>query len=252
MSKTKRYFWLKFKEDFFNQKEIKKLRRIAGGDTFTIIYLKMQLLSVKKEGMLTFDGTEENLAEQLSLEIDEDTDNIKITIEYLVSNKLIEKVSDENFLLNKVPTLIGKETDSAERMRRLRAKPEPELIEASQCSPNVRTSDTELEKEKEKEIKKELKRVDIGFGEFWKAYPKKKAKGQAEKAWKKIDPSLFTEILDALENHKMTKDWIKEEGKYIPYPASWLNAKRWEDDVEVNENNVATLNDRIMQDLQRW
>ncbi len=90
------------------------------------------------------------------------------------------------------------------------------------------------------------------FEKFWKAYPKKKAKGQAEKAWKKIDPSLFTEILDALENHKMTKDWIKEEGKYIPYPASWLNAKRWEDDVEVNENNVATLNDRIMQDLQRW
>lgn len=158
MAKTKRFFWLRFKEDFFNQKEIKKLRRIAGGDTFTIIYLKMQLLSVKNEGLLTFDGTEENIAEQLSLEIDEDTDNIKITIEFLVSNNLIEKVSEENFLLNKVPPLIGKETDSAERMRRLRAKPEYESKKASLCSPDVRKSDTEIEIEieKKKEIKKDI------------------------------------------------------------------------------------------------
>jgi predicted phage replisome organizer len=154
MAATKRFFWLRFKEDFFNQKEIKKLRRIAGGDTFTIIYLKMQLLSVKNEGLLTFDGTEENIAEQLSLEIDEDTDNIKITIEFLISNNLIEKVSEDNFLLNKVPPLIGKETDSAERMRRLRAKPEYESKKASLCSPDVRNSDTEIELEIEK--KKEL------------------------------------------------------------------------------------------------
>lgn len=160
MAKTKRFFWLRFKEDFFNQKEIKKLRRIAGGDTFTIIYLKMQLLSVKNEGLLTFDGTEENIAEQLSLEIDEDTDNIKITIEFLISNNLIEKVSEDNFLLNKVPPLIGKETDSAERMRRLRAKPEYESKKASLCSPDVRNSDTELELKIEIEKKKELEKYN--------------------------------------------------------------------------------------------
>ena len=39
-SKTKKYYWLKLKDDFFNSREIKKLRRIAGGDTYTIIYLK--------------------------------------------------------------------------------------------------------------------------------------------------------------------------------------------------------------------
>ena len=40
----KKYYWLKLKEGFFEQKIIKKLRKIAGGDTYVIIYLKMQLL----------------------------------------------------------------------------------------------------------------------------------------------------------------------------------------------------------------
>ena len=46
----KRYYWLKLPDDFFRQKPIKKLRRIAGGDTYTIIYLKMLLVSLKNEG----------------------------------------------------------------------------------------------------------------------------------------------------------------------------------------------------------
>ena len=63
---AKKYYWLKLKDNFFNQKEVKKLRRIAGGDTYTIIYLKMQLLSIKKDGIIEFEGTEKDLAEQLS------------------------------------------------------------------------------------------------------------------------------------------------------------------------------------------
>ena len=79
---SKRYYWLKLKNDFFNQREIKKLRRIAGGDTFTIIYLKMQLLSIQSEGVLKFEGTEESLSEQLALELDEDEDTIKLTLAF--------------------------------------------------------------------------------------------------------------------------------------------------------------------------
>ena len=77
---AKKYYWLKLKDDFFRQKEIKKLRKIAGGDTYTIIYLKMQLLSIKNEGLLYYEGTEDNLAEQIALEIDEDIDNVEVTL----------------------------------------------------------------------------------------------------------------------------------------------------------------------------
>ena len=51
-----RYYWLKLQEDFFDSKRIKKLRRIAGGDTYTIIYLKMQLMAMKRDGILEYTG----------------------------------------------------------------------------------------------------------------------------------------------------------------------------------------------------
>lgn len=73
-----------------------------------------------------------------------------------------------------------------------------------------------------------------GFAEFWKAYPHKVGKGAAEKAWNKIRPSksLVAEILQAVERAKKSAQWQKEGGRYIPNPATWLNQKRWEDELE--------------------
>ena len=70
------------------------------------------------------------------------------------------------------------------------------------------------------------------FAQFWKAYPRKEAKGNAEKAWKKIDISLLSVILEAIERQKATTQWQEANGKFIPLPASWLNARRWEDEIE--------------------
>ena len=55
---AKRYYWLKLPDGFFRQKAIKKLRKIAGGDTYTIIYLKMLLVAMKQDGRLYFEGVE--------------------------------------------------------------------------------------------------------------------------------------------------------------------------------------------------
>ena len=88
---NKRYYWLKLKDDFFKDKRIKKLRKIAGGDTYTIIYLKMQLLSLQDEGRLSFDGIEETFEEEIALQIDEDIEDVKITIGYLLSVGLMEQ-----------------------------------------------------------------------------------------------------------------------------------------------------------------
>ena len=72
-----------------------------------------------------------------------------------------------------------------------------------------------------------------GFQEFWSAYPKKQAKGAAEKAFSKIHPdkSLLRQMLDAIELHKKSSQWQKDGGQYIPMPSTWLNQKRWEDDL---------------------
>lgn len=158
---SKKYYWLKLKEDFFRQKEIKKLRRIAGGDTYTIIYLKLQLLSLKQEGVLVYEGTEENFVEQLSLEIDEDVDNIKMTLSFLIANKLLEEVEEDVFSLTKVAESIGRESDSAARVRKHRAN-KKQLSEQNSlpCNAPVTNSNTEIEKEKEldKDIDKEIKK----------------------------------------------------------------------------------------------
>lgn len=158
MGENKKYYWLKLKEDFFRDKEIKKLRKIAGGDTYTIIYLKLQLLSLKREGKLIFENLEDSFAEEMALELDESTENVKMTLLYLQKCGLIEEVADNEYMLPQTMKSIGTETQGAERMRRCR-----ENKQVSQCDgqallsdTTVTNSDTEIEIELEKEIKKDI------------------------------------------------------------------------------------------------
>lgn len=85
------------------------------------------------------------------------------------------------------------------------------------------------------------------FESFWKSYPKKKSKGKAEQAWNKINPQngLVEKILSKVELLKSSKDWKKDGGQFIPYPASWLNAKGWEDEIETVSNGVETAQQRL-------
>jgi hypothetical protein len=77
------------------------------------------------------------------------------------------------------------------------------------------------------------------FEDFWTAYPRKKSRGDAENAWAKIKPDelLIEKILSAVQRAKTSVDWTKEGGKYIPYPASWLNRKGWEDEYDQGRPN---------------
>lgn len=69
------------------------------------------------------------------------------------------------------------------------------------------------------------------FDQFWKSYPHKTNKKLAVAAWAKLDPSpeLFERILAGLARQKLSHAWLKDEGKFIPHPATWLNGNRWED-----------------------
>jgi len=67
------------------------------------------------------------------------------------------------------------------------------------------------------------------FNKFWEIYPKKLNKADALKAWKSVNVDLQT-ILDALKWQTELPDWRKDGGQFIPYPASYLRGKRWEDE----------------------
>ena len=144
---AKKYYWLKLKDDWFNSKVIKKLRRIAGGDTYTIIYLKALLLSLKNEGKLYYEGVEESFEEELALELNEDPDNVNVTMSFLQSYGLLEIVDTDEYMLTEVPASIGSESESAERMRKCRANKNKKLLgeKTSQCDSPVTDSDTEID-----------------------------------------------------------------------------------------------------------
>ena len=157
---AKKYYWLKLKEDYFSAPKIKKLRRIAGGDTYTIIYLKMMLFSVKNQGALIFEGIEDTFAEELALILDEDPDNVQVTLSFLSAQKLLESTDENTFLLPEAVESVGSEAESTQRMRRLREKRASHCDAAVTASDvksitgdsSVRTSDTDIDIDIEKDI----------------------------------------------------------------------------------------------------
>ena len=151
----KRYYWLKLPEGFFRQKPIKKLRKIAGGDTYTIIYLKMLLIAMKNDGKLYFEGVEDDFYEELALDLDEDSENVKVTVLFLIRQGLMELVDETEYRLTECDKMVGSESAGAERVRKHREQ------KALQCNTNVTGVKRigNVEKEKEKEIEKEIDTV---------------------------------------------------------------------------------------------
>lgn len=156
---NKRYYWLKLKDDFFRDKAIKKLRRIAGGDTYVIIYLKMQLLSLKSGGKLFYDGVEDDFCAELALDLDEDTENVKITVSFLQAQGLLEQCESDTYFMTAVPDVTGSECYSAERVRRHRALQCNE--KKLQCNSDVTSCNEEIEIEKELEKEKDIEKDSL-------------------------------------------------------------------------------------------
>lgn len=77
---------------------------------------------------------------------------------------------------------------------------------------------------------------DEEFESFWQAYPKKKNKADARKAFDKVKVPLQT-LLDAIDRQKRSAQWSKDGGQFIPYPASWLNKGAWDDEPEVESGS---------------
>lgn len=74
---------------------------------------------------------------------------------------------------------------------------------------------------------------DEGFAKFWSIYPSKVAKVAAARAWRRLKPgkALQAHLLDALELHKVSDQWQRG---FVPHPATWLNQRRWEDELPVS------------------
>lgn len=157
--KNKRYYWIQLAQDFFKSKEMKLLRKIAGGDTHTIIYLKMMLISLEDGGHIYYDGLADNLAEEIALVIDENVEDIKITLIFLESKGLLTKINDRDYFLEQVPEMVGSETASTRRSRKHRE------LRGLHCNTIATTcnGDIDIEKDIDTEIEKDVDKNPVAL-----------------------------------------------------------------------------------------
>lgn len=348
MGDNRRFYWLKLHKDFFDSVRIKKLRAIAGGDTFTIIYLKLLLYSMDTDGIIEYEGIEDSISKELALMLNEDPDNVEICLKYLWSVKLAELHEDaEEIFFPEAVAFTGSQASStqrvrdyrernnlistapktdpkshAERQRSYRAKQNCSEVQhipmiedymnrkrysgnyylvcqrdkykcamcgstenlcvhhidgydenkpqnnatnkmvllCRECHSNVHagtpipnevlnaigywsdesdvTCNGDIEKRREDKEKEKIRvdtelvnDTDLWFGEFWKLYPRKVAKANAVKAFKKKckDEQTYTAIMRGLQNYVTAcKD---KDPQYIAHPATWINGERWNDEV---------------------
>lgn len=111
----------------------------------------------------------------------------------------------------------------------------PESLRSNSPQTQNQSQKSESEADKEAELEEEPPNPAQGgvegFEEFWSLYPRKVSKRKAERAWKKIKAEEVPAILASVEVWKKTDQWRKEGGRFIPHPATFLNDRRWEDDV---------------------
>ncbi|MCI6936908.1 MAG: phage replisome organizer N-terminal domain-containing protein [Clostridiales bacterium] len=158
---NKRYYWLKLYDDFFSSLRIKKLRKLAGGDTYLAIYLKMQLLAMKSDGILKWSGLEDDFTSELALELDEEPENIKVTLAYLLSCGLAETDDSINYFFPFAVSNVGSESTVAQRVRDYRKKAKEEALNEAENNAVTPLLHCNTEKEIEKDTRGKRQEEDI-------------------------------------------------------------------------------------------
>lgn len=230
MAENKRYYWLKLMDDFFDSKRIKKLRKMAGGDTYTIIYLKMQLLSLKKGGYLEYSGLEDEFYKEIALDIDEDEINVQVTIQYLLSCGLLETSDSIEYKLPFVQDNLGSETASTRRSRKSRENAQKML----QCNKLQQNCNVEIDIEKEN-IKESTFSFDgeKAWNDTFDLYPKKSCAVLARQYWlRKLSNVLEENQKEVAELiYKATKLYLEDyternpedtRFRFLPKYNDWL------------------------------
>ena len=160
MAEEKRYWWLKMEHDFFEQKEMKALKRMAAGYVYTTIYLKLLLKSLKNNGSLYFESIEDDFVSELAFDIDESIDDVSAVFDFLKRKGLLVEISEEEVSLPGAVQRIGSKTQSAVRMERMREKKKLDDSVTSLHQSVTSLQDSYVEKSRE-EKRRDRERVEV-------------------------------------------------------------------------------------------
>ena len=222
MAVNRRYYWLQLKEDFFKSKEMKLMRKLPGGEELTIIYLKIMLASLPDEGKIYFEGLAEDLAEELALLIDEDTEAVRMALMFLTKKNLLTTNDNYQFTLEQVPEMIGSETASTRRSRKYR-----EGQKALQCNTDAtkRNGDIDIEKDIELDLDQEQKNAvggeNLVFKKLKEAFGEMSVNGTMVEEVERLLKQYGQELVVLALN-----ETILNAGKSLRYTMSIL--QRWD------------------------
>lgn len=257
--------WIKLYIEMFNSKKIKYLRKLPNGNDIVLIWVMLLAMAGKCNagGMIFLTENIPYTSKMLADELDFEENVVILAIEALSKLGMINNQCDALSISN------WEEYQNIDGMERLREyqknyhreyrakqkqlllkngikKDTSETLRKVYAYSDVNALDKDIDKDidnNKKEIYKEKISFDVdsAFLTFWNKYPRKTNKLGAQKAYAKAvkNEADAQKILVSLEAHKQSYDWKKENGRYIPYPATWLNAGGYLDETcNVTSENV--------------
>lgn len=246
--------WIKLSTDLFNNRKILQIEQLPDGDTLIVIWLKLLILAgkINDDGLIYFTPDIPYTDEIMAHEFQRPITTIRLALNTFQRFGMIEIVDDVIEVSN---WQRYQSTEGLERVReqnRIRKQNqrlrEHEKKAAQDGNLTVTNEHNDMScvtsrdchaldknREEKKRIDKNREKESCAnlFDAFWVAYPNKKGKGAAKKAFDKaIRKTDINTMLKAIAKQINTSQWTKEGGKYIPYPSTWLNQERWSDKVE--------------------
>ena len=238
MADKKTYYYMRLKENFFDTEEMILLESMPKGYLYSNILLKLYLKSLKDEGRLMLNRAIPYTPKMIASITRHQLSTVKNALLVFQEMGLIEVLENGAISLLNIQNHIGKTSTEADRVRAYRERIKREkaagataLYEAGDsCTPK-------LEPEKEVEPGEEAEGEKERFARFWAAYPRHTGEAEARAAFASLAPSeqCLDDMLYALEQQRHFWLWEKEDGKYIPTPARWLQGRWWEDEIPGTE-----------------
>ena len=179
-------------------------------------------------------------------------DNITVKAVEAAINKLVSVELVALYVFEGKPYLHLPTWDSHQQIRAKRSKyPSPDDADDSICnhmiSDDIKCPRNPIRIQSESESESERAEKDAVFNEFWKAYPKKVGKKDAQRAFDKVPKAEWPKLVPSVERQKQSKQWLKDDGQYIPNPSTWLNQGRWDDEVVIATDAKSLLNAQCVQ-----
>lgn len=262
--KVKRFYWLKLKEDFFDEDTMGWLEEQDNGKEYCLFYLKLCLKSLKSDGVLVrkvgdmlipYDVAKIAEITKTQVDIANGALNLLKQIGY------IQVLDSGGLFLTQIENMTGSETDAAERQRKSRANkrvPEKGVTMSQQSHVDVTPGSQNGHTEKENRVRERVKELDkdidiekdiekdIDFSYFWSIYPRQVNREETYLEWIYITTQQNMDKLDLIQATRNYANNVRDFAqKFIKYPNNFLADKTYVDYLPNNykprPNNVIPI-----------